>query len=298
MFGNVLVGVDGSANSRDAIALAFQLTDPSGRITLVHVRSGASRPSTAVTPGLGRNEAVASEELLERERAATGVAAELASVVATGPGRGLHETAERLGADLIVVGSCSRGLLGRVFTGDDARAALNGAACAVAVAARCYAAHTAPFATVGVGYDESAESEAALATAREIAGADGAEVHVLQVVTSPADALSTIVGAPIDNMRDEAIARLAALSNVVGQAVYGMPGEELAIFSDEVDLLVVGSRSFGSVKRLVLGSTSHYLERHARCSLLVLPRTTVTSATDNAVTDGASFIRSDQPSVV
>jgi nucleotide-binding universal stress UspA family protein len=26
------------------------------------------------------------------------------------------------------------------------------------------------------------------------------------------------------------------------------------------------------VRRLVLGSTSDYLERHARCSLLVLPR--------------------------
>jgi len=39
-----------------------------------------------------------------------------------------------------------------------------------------------------------------------------------------------------------------------------------------VDLLVVGSRSYGPVKRLVVGSTSNYLERHARCALLVLPR--------------------------
>jgi hypothetical protein len=35
---------------------------------------------------------------------------------------------------------------------------------------------------------------------------------------------------------------------------------------------VVGSRSYGPVRRLVIGSTSDYLERHARCALLVLPR--------------------------
>ena len=42
----------------------------------------------------------------------------------------------------------------------------------------------------------------------------------------------------------------------------------------ELDILVVGSRSYGAARRLVLGSTSNYLERHARCSLLVLPRPT------------------------
>jgi nucleotide-binding universal stress UspA family protein len=54
--------------------------------------------------------------------------------------------------------------------------------------------------------------------------------------------------------------------------VYGLAGEELAAFGDQVDILVVGSRGYGPVKRLVLGSTSDYLERHARCPLLVLPR--------------------------
>jgi nucleotide-binding universal stress UspA family protein len=54
--------------------------------------------------------------------------------------------------------------------------------------------------------------------------------------------------------------------------VSGLTGEELAAFGDELDLLVVGSRGYGAVKRLVLGSTSEYLQRHARCSLLVLSR--------------------------
>jgi nucleotide-binding universal stress UspA family protein len=34
----------------------------------------------------------------------------------------------------------------------------------------------------------------------------------------------------------------------------------------------MGSRGYGPLRRLMLGSTSDYLERHARSSLLVLPR--------------------------
>ena len=73
-------------------------------------------------------------------------------------------------------------------------------------------------------------------------------------------------------MLAEANDRMKQLPDVEGRAVYGLAGEELAAFGDEVDILVVGSRSYGPVRRLVLGSTSDYLERHARCSLLVLPR--------------------------
>jgi hypothetical protein len=45
----------------------------------------------------------------------------------------------------------------------------------------------------------------------------------------------------------------------------------------QLDILVVGSRGYGPVRRLVLGSTADYLERHARCSLLVLPRAAIRS---------------------
>ena len=65
---------------------------------------------------------------------------------------------------------------------------------------------------------------------------------------------------------------MGELPDLEGRAVYGLATEELAQFGDEVDILVVGSRGYGPVKRLVLGSTSEYLQRHARCSLLVLPR--------------------------
>jgi nucleotide-binding universal stress UspA family protein len=65
---------------------------------------------------------------------------------------------------------------------------------------------------------------------------------------------------------------------------YGEPSEELAQFSEELDLLIVGSRSYGPVGRLFNGSTSNYLARRARCPLLVLPR----SAAKDSRTSGAA----------
>lgn len=279
MFKNVLVGVDGTPGGRDAIALAQRLLDPdAGQLTLVHVHPGENHPLHAVTPGLLQEELAASQQLLERERAGSGVeAAQLVSISSASPGAGLHRRAEEQDADLIVVGSSHRGPIGRVMLGDNARQSLNGAPCAVAIASRRYAEHPKPFADVGVGYNDSAESHAALAKAREVAEPTRAALHVLEVIAIPTYSYVGPV-APfgsdggLETLLDEAEKHLKELPGVQARATYGLTGEELAAFGDEVDLLVVGSRSYGPLKRLVLGSTSDYLERHARCCLLVLPR--------------------------
>jgi len=282
MFKNVLVGVDGSLNSRDAIALASRLTDSDGKLTLAHVHPGSLHPLHAITPGLVEEEREASQSLLERERGEADVQAELLSIVATAPGGGLHRQAEEQGADLLVVGSCSRGVFGRVMLGDDTRASLNGAPCAVAVAAKGYGEHPTPIAAVGVGYNGSPESRAALAIAQQVAEPTHASVHALEVVSIPTYAFTGLIpptiGEGVDIIISEASSRMRELEGAQGSAVYGLTGEELAAFGEDLDILVVGSRSYGPVKRLVVGSTSDYLERHARCSLLILPRTAAASA--------------------
>jgi nucleotide-binding universal stress UspA family protein len=276
MFENVLVGVDGRPNGRDAIALARRLVAPEGKLTLAHVRDGRLHPSHAITPSMLEDERKAAEELLERERAETEVEAELVSVVASSPGRGLHEQAQSRRADLIVVGSTSRGPFGRAMLGDDTRAALNGAPCAVAIAAAGYGEAPVPIAKIGVAYDESPESEQALNVARELASRTRALVSALEVVAIPTYAYTGLIVPPVEESIDEMLTnantRLRELEGVDAHAVYGLTGEELARFGDEVDLLVAGSRGYGPVRRLVVGSTSDYLQRHARCSLLVLPR--------------------------
>lgn len=284
MFDNVLVGVDGRPTGRDAIALASRLVHPAGRLTFAHVHSSPLHPSHVIAPDLLDDEREASVKLLERERTDSDLDAELVSLVGVSPGRALHQQAEEQNADLLVVGSCSRGALGRAMLGDDTRDALNGAPCAVAIAAIGYAEHPTPLAKIGVGYDGSPESKLALQTAREIAHTTRASVDALEVIPLPtygyAGFLPPLAGEGLDERLQEASDRMEQLPGVHGHAVCGLTGEELATYANTVDLLIVGSRGYGPMKRMMLGSTSSYLQRHARCSLLAMPRSLVADTAD------------------
>jgi nucleotide-binding universal stress UspA family protein len=121
------------------------------------------------------------EELLctaRDEIGAVTVGSEIAikAVLSPSVGRGLHELAGSEGADLLVLGSSRRGLIGRVLVGDHTRAALNGAPCAVAIAPAGYCDHFGGIRRIGVGYDGSRESEHALERARRLAAAHHAEL--------------------------------------------------------------------------------------------------------------------------
>lgn len=276
MFTNVLVGVDGRTTGRDAIALARELIGAGGELTLAHVHEGRV-PLAPMYQATYRAEVERSRTLLEQERRHAAVAAKLASISAYTPGHGLHQRAEDQGADLLVVGSCHRGTVGRTMLGDDTRAALNGAPCAVAIAPAGYSGqHGHSIAKVGVAFDESPESLSALAVARTLAAQHQATVHALEVISLPSIAYSGFgavgIGETVEAMIEGARASLSGLPDVEGRVVHGLPGEELAQFGDAVDLLVVGSRRYGPMRRLMFGSTSGYLERHARCPLLVLSR--------------------------
>jgi nucleotide-binding universal stress UspA family protein len=133
--------------------------------------------------------------------------------------------------------------------------------------------------------------------ARSLAAASRASVHALAVVTIPTVAYAGMVapafGEGLDTMLQEATGRTKELPDVEGRAVYGLAGEELAAFGDEVDLLIVGSRGYGPVKRLVPGSTSEYLQRHARSALLVLPRAVASegSASEHPAAEKSAYAR-------
>ena len=277
MFQNILIGVDGRQGGRDAIALARQLAGPQARFTLAHIHlDAAGQPFFRGMPEDLAEERERSLALLATERAAAGIEAELVCRGSVWAARGLHLLAEEQEADLLVVGSSRHALLGRVLIGDDARASLDGAPCAVAVAPRGYTQTAHRMIEFGVGYDGSPESERALAAARELAGRHEARLRVLSVVSLrsvedeapiPADWPETT-----DRLLDEWSARLSQLPGIEGEAVYGGPREELTRFSGEVDALVVGARGYGPRGHVLHGSVARYLVGHAACPLLVLTR--------------------------
>jgi len=274
MFDNVLIGLDGGPGGRDAVALATRLTASDGQLTLAHIY-----PTHAEAPLGGEDYEAAqitrARALLQAASHQGGVDAQLRWIGASSPGRGLHELAGAVHADLLVVGSTRRSAAGRVLLGDDTRAALDRAPCAVAIAPAGYADRAATIRKVGVGYDGSPDSEYALIVAREIVAERSASLAALEVVVFPTYLFSCPMAfdaTAMIELLDEARRRVASLGDVEPHAAAGEAAEQLALWSTSLDLLVVGSRGFGPVGRLVHGSTSRELTQIAQCPLLVLTR--------------------------
>ncbi len=274
-FRTVIVGVDEHQGGRDATALAKTLLADDGSLIRARVATLDSLLERKRSPDIEPAESRDGRESCAAAADETPGEDQVRWIVSTSVGHGLHELAETEHADLLVVGSCRRGLLGRVMMGDDTSDALNGVACAIAIAPFGYAERPAALREIGVALNGAPESQEALAVARVLAAEHGAKLSGFQAVSVPSYLAVAGAGPVLDSLPDrvdQARARIAALGDIEPHAAYGIAGEELAMYSASLDLLVVGSRGYGPIGRLVHGSTSRQLARTARCPLLVLTR--------------------------
>ena len=203
----------------------------------------------------------------------------------TSAARALHEVAIELEASAIVVGSSHRGRVGRVLAGSVTTDLLHGAPCPVVVAPRDYIERADGFQRIGVGFIDSPEGRAALSVACELARACDGSVAVFNVMEpiewSPA---LLVDGWNIDRAfnaeREERVRSTSASARrLVPEALLstvevptGDPATILAGTSAGLDLLVCGSRGYGPLRSVILGSVSRELARSAACPLLVVPR--------------------------
>jgi nucleotide-binding universal stress UspA family protein len=283
MFKTIIVGVDAREGGRDALALASALAQIyDGELIAVHAYPYDYFVSRGASDKFDADMHDAAMETLTGELERSGVEAHPIAVPDGSPGRALHLAAKRKHADLIVVGSAHRGRLGRVFAGDDAASTLHASPCPVLVAPVGYAQHGGEIATIGVAFDGSGESRAALELARDLAEAAGAGLRVIEVVVPPDP------GGPFPAYRpdwdghalarrEEAQKRVDAVvaelgDNVTGDIAFGRPAEELAFEANHLDLLITGSRNYGPIRRVILGSTSSKLVHRAPCPVLVTTR--------------------------
>jgi nucleotide-binding universal stress UspA family protein len=279
----LMIGVDGRQGGRDALALGDLLARLTGAsVVAVHVYPYEPFPlrgATVDVDALGRERA---ESLLHEELQAAGVDARTIVAASTSPGRGLHVAADDLEADLVVVGPSHRGAVGRVVAGDTVRAVLQGADVPVVVARPVDEQAAQAGLTIGVGFDGSHESRAALAWAADLAEAIGASVRVLTVAEAPQGFTPSVSygfnWVTLQPQRDEWARKLVdeavaqAGDRASGKAVSGTAYQELVAFSNDVDLLVLGSRGYGPVRRTLLGSTSDRVVHVGSCPVAVVPR--------------------------
>jgi len=275
----ILVGFDGTDGGHDALELTRSLAVATGAGALV---------ATVVPYGplpidftALESDAAAEAESLFREarRRLEGLDVETRGFGGGSPAGVITDLAEREAVDLVVVGSPHRGAVGRALIGSVAQSLLHGAPCAVAVAPHGHAERDpAPLRLIGVAFDGTRESRAALHRAEGLAAATGTAIRVLTVVAPPV-ALPGIVGyTPVnppepDRVLEEGVKAVGSGVRVEGRRLDGPPADSLAeACEDGVDLLVTGSRGYGPAMRVLTGSVSTRLINRAPCPVLVVPR--------------------------
>jgi nucleotide-binding universal stress UspA family protein len=255
MYGNLIIGFDGSDAGRDGVAFARRLMLATGSGAIV-VYAWHGEPVAAIL-----DEA--------RELLADVPDVVYRSVAEPSPARALHSAAETAGAGLIVIGSTHRSGPGRIAPGTTADQILHSAPCAVAVAPAGYAnrPERARFRVVGAGVDGGGESDRVAHLAAGIARGAGATLRLVTVVEPHGPS-----GERADETLEQASAATGGGLRIQRRVSEGDAAKELVAETGELDLLVVGSRGFGAVRRVVPGSTSAKVVRMADCPVLVLPR--------------------------
>ena len=275
MYEQIIVGHDGSDEAADALALGRLIAGTTGA-ALVLARVFPFDPYVAEGVGSGRRPEVELLEI-EMERIAADLhdvaeasGAEVSVLPCDSVVRGLHELCEERHAGLIVVGSTHRARLGTVLLGSVGQRLLEGAPCAVAVAPRGLRERQLDQPrVVGVAYDGSAESERALGAASELARSAGATIRLLAALPPADGPRGRRLASDARRARDELPSDLRAAAHI-------LHGPAAAVIAEEaekgVDVLFVGSRGYGPVRRVLLGSTSSQLMAHAPCPVVVTPR--------------------------
>jgi nucleotide-binding universal stress UspA family protein len=282
MFDKVIVGVGDEDAGRDAVGLATLLgcgQQPPAlayveRVALVPADSAAASQSAECRRAMQRFASLAVE---------AGVGAELSCVQAPSVASGLHELAASRHADLLVIGASGGDELDRALVSDDTREVLSHAPCAVAVAPTGFATRPPIMRRIGVAYDDSPESEQALALARRIARERDVALSAFHAVPEPLYSERRPTGARLvhdpwsvqaetDEAVEKARSQIAQLGDLEPVAASGDPAKELARYAESVDLLIIGSHRYRPLELWMFDrSTAQQLADSTPCPLLVLP---------------------------
>jgi nucleotide-binding universal stress UspA family protein len=276
----ILVGYDGSDGGRDALELTRVLAEAMDAHVLV-VTVLPYGPLPIPYEILEKEEAELAQPLFEEARERLGgLEVEARAFGGGSPAWVINDLAEREAVDTIVVGSPHRGPVGRTLIGSAADGLLHGAPCEVLTAPHGYAGEEhGPFRTIAVAYDDTEEAKAALRRAEAIALACRATI-VVYTVAAPVAVVPGAAGytpaippeaGPIVTRAVKSVDEGLAAT---GRVLAGQPGPALADACEELgaDLVVAGSRGYGPLARVFLGSVSTQLMHKSACPVLVAPR--------------------------
>ncbi len=277
MLEGIVVGYAGDRAGRDGVVLAAQLAHVArAQLTVVF----PYHPLCATIPG-----AVAEQQARGELQALLGGSPVLEGAHfrwsnASWPIRALHEIAAYEEAQLIVFGAAPE-RLERRHVALMARM-VHGAPCAVAAAPSGYAdRERRALRCIGVGFADTPDGHLALRVGCQLARElDGEACVIAGCGLSPTLADYAALSWTLPQIEQDTYEETQAL---LERAVAGLDCDvqfevsredgcrALLAASERFDLLVLGSRGYGPVGHVLLGSVSAAVMRSAKCPVLVLP---------------------------
>jgi nucleotide-binding universal stress UspA family protein len=135
---------------------------------------------------------------------------------------------------------------------------------------------------IGVGFDGGDEAHHALQWAAAFARLTGGRLRVIAVHqpiafgsvgigTFPTESVLQALHRELQGKAEEAVARLEGVA-AEARMTDGDPAASLAAESDDLDLLVLGSRGYGPLRSVLVGSVSEATVAESRSPVLIVPR--------------------------
>lgn len=276
----------GVARCYGSSVIALHVAPPTPVIVPVPYCFGAEAAPPVTLPSVDRARTAAElQAFAATEHAGTATAATLLTE-APQAYREILVQAERLHADLIVLGTHGHSGFGRLLLGSTTEKVLRKARCPVMTvpphAPDVMPRGPAPFTRILCAIDFSACSRAALDYALSLARESGAALtlaHVLETRPlyadfAPAavidlDAWTREARAHLRGMLSDADRSTCAVDEIVRE---GKPYREILAMATErdADLIVLGVRGRAATDLFVFGSTTHHVIREARCAVLTV----------------------------
>jgi nucleotide-binding universal stress UspA family protein len=182
-------------------------------------------------------------------------------------GEGLGQAIEAHKALLVVIGSSPRGRAGTVLLGSSAGELVHQGRCPVAVVPKDHRLPDEGVKVVGGAFELGDDGAEALLSAAALASSAGVRLRAVTVV----DAKDAADPADVEARVRELLGDAAGDVDLEVEVRTGDPADELVAASQDVGLLVIGSRGRRARKAAILGSVSQAVSAKAACPVLILP---------------------------
>ena len=203
--------------------------------------------------------------------------------------KGLMELVDHHHADLVVVGSSSSGLLGKVALGSVTDRLVHTAAVPVAIAPRGYPSSPLPIQRLTAAYGGAADAVGLIATTADLAKRWSARMRIASFTVRPL----RMFGGTIEPSAEDLVVRQwtrqtmdAALKQLnEARATVSIPDVDVVVGAgtdwreavdgitwESGDMLLLGSGAAGPMAQVFLGSVAAKIIRHAPVPVMIMPR--------------------------